>query len=97
AGLEPFKMFDFAPVGISVLLAGTLFMTLIGRHLLPKRDITRDLGKKSKTDVADLYHIQERMAFINLPQNSLLDGKSLQKSRLGSALELNVITILRED
>jgi len=26
AGLEPFKMFDFAPVGISVLLAGTLFM-----------------------------------------------------------------------
>jgi len=97
AGLEPFKMFDFAPVGISALLAGTLFMTLIGRHLLPKRDITRDLGKKSRTDVADLYHIQERMAFINLPQNSLLDGKSLQKSRLGSALELNVITILRED
>ena len=60
AGLEPFKMFDFAPVGISALLAGTLFMTLIGRHLLPKRDITRDLGKKSRTDVADLYHIQEK-------------------------------------
>ncbi len=37
------------------------------------------------------------MAFINLPQNSLLDGKSLLKSRVGSALELNVITILRDD
>lgn len=90
-------MFDFTPVGITVLLAGTLFMILVGRHLLPKRDITKELGGRSNSDVTDLYSIQERMAFIYLPQDSSLDGKSLQESRLGSALELNVVTIFRTD
>ncbi len=97
AGFTPFQMFDFTPIGITVLLAGTLFMILVGRHLLPKRDITRELGGKSELDVTDLYAIQERMAFIHLPQDSSLDGKSLQESRLGSALELNVVTVIRTD
>jgi len=97
AGFTPFQMFDFTPIGISVLLAGTLFMVLVGRHLLPKRDITRELGVRSNSDVTDLYAIQERMAFIHLPQDSSLDGKSLQESRLGSALELNVVIVIRAD
>jgi len=37
AGIEPFHMFDFAPVGIVVLVTGIAFMALVGRHLLPKR------------------------------------------------------------
>jgi len=97
AGFESFQMFDFTPVGISVLLAGTLFMILIGRHLLPKRDITREFAGRSNSDVGDLYAIQERMAFIHLPQDSSLDGKTLQESRLGSALELNVVIVIRAD
>ena len=96
AGLESFRMFDFTPVGIPVLLAGTLFMILIGRHLLPKRDITKELGTISDSDVTKLYEIQERMAFIQLPKDTPLNGKTLLESRLGSALELNVITVLRD-
>ena len=34
AGLQPFQMFDYTPVGISVLLAGTAFMALVGRRLI---------------------------------------------------------------
>ena len=32
---EPFRMFDFAPVGIVVAVAGVLFVALIGWRLLP--------------------------------------------------------------
>jgi di/tricarboxylate transporter len=46
--------------------------------------------------VTDLYDFQERMIFIHLPANSSLNGKSLQESHFGSALELNVVTILRD-
>ena len=95
SGLTPFAMFDFTPVGLTILISGTLYMVLIGRHLLPKRDPSRELAN-SLPDVTDIYDFQERMVFIHLPDNSLLDGKSLQESHFGSALELNVVTILRE-
>ena len=35
--LEPFTFFDFLPTGLLVLVTGTVYMTLIGRHLLPDR------------------------------------------------------------
>lgn len=35
---EPFKMFDFAPVGALTALAGLLFVALIGWRLIPQRE-----------------------------------------------------------
>ncbi len=95
AGLKPFQMFDFTPIGLAILFSGTIYMALVGRHLLPKIDLARELSRTP--DVTDVYDFQERMAFICLPSNSPLAGKSLQESRLGAALELNVITVFREN
>ena len=95
AGLRPFQMFDFAPVGISVLLAGILYMTLIGRHLLPDRDPVRELASTQGKDFKSLYALHERMVMLHLPPGSILHGKTLAESRLGSALGLNVIAIIR--
>lgn len=98
AGLTPFQMFDFAPIGLTILTSGIFYMVLIGRHLLPKRDLARELGQLGRSpDVTELYDFQERMAFIRLPENSTLAGKTLQESRLGAALELNVVTVFREN
>lgn len=94
AGLRPFQMFDYSPIGYTLLGAGTLYMVLIGRHTLPKKDPARDL-KGGFSDVTDYYDFQERLAFIQLPDPSHLHGKTLQESRLGAALELNVVMILR--
>jgi di/tricarboxylate transporter len=93
AGLRPFAMFDYAPVGIVVMLAGVAFMLLIGRHLLPNRDIAREF---SGEDYKQLFDLRERMGTIHLPATSTLAGKTLAQSRLGSALGLNVIAIIHE-
>jgi di/tricarboxylate transporter len=37
SGFEPFRFFDFTPVGIVMLLVGGLFMVLFGGRLLPSR------------------------------------------------------------
>lgn len=37
AGLGPFAMFDFAPVGVAVALVGVAFVALIGWRLVPAR------------------------------------------------------------
>jgi di/tricarboxylate transporter len=91
AGLTPFAMFDYAPVGIAVMLAGVVFMLLVGRHLLPNRDITKEF---SAQDQKHLFDIRDRLGTIQLPMNSPLAGKTLAQSRLGSALGLNVIAII---
>lgn len=97
AGLEPFQMFDYAPVGIVVMLAGVVFMLLIGRHLLPKRDIARELSGSGYDDHDRLFDLRERMGTIHLPADSALAGKNLSQSRLGSALGLNVIAVIHDD
>jgi di/tricarboxylate transporter len=92
AGLQPFGMFDFTPIGLVILLAGVIFVISIGRHLLPARDIAKEFAR---IDSKDLYGLQERMRMITIPRDSALVGKSLIDSRFGVALGLNVIAILR--
>ncbi|WP_294223578.1 SLC13 family permease [uncultured Shimia sp.] len=64
---EPFKMFDFAPVGGLTAIAGLLFVALIGWRLIPDRE---DAGKK----VADLG---QYIAELTVPTDSKLIGKRL--------------------
>ena len=43
---EPFRMFDYAPVGIACAVAGILFVATIGWRLLPKSTREREAGKE---------------------------------------------------
>ena len=95
AGLQPFRMFDYTPVGISVLLAGTAFVALIGRRLLPSRDPAREFSSAREKDFKSHYELQDRMVLLRLPEGSILDGKTLAESRLGSVLGLNVVAVIR--
>lgn len=52
---EPFRMFDFTPVGGAVALAGLLFVSLLGWRLLPRRaDLNEDAEKQMREYVAEL-------------------------------------------
>ncbi|MCP5178976.1 MAG: anion permease [Pseudomonadales bacterium] len=46
-GAGSFAMFDFAPVGVTVALAGVLFIALLGRRLVPARQQTGIEGFES--------------------------------------------------
>ena len=35
-GFQPFELFDFTPLGGTIMVAGVLFIALIGRFMLPK-------------------------------------------------------------
>jgi uncharacterized protein with PhoU and TrkA domain len=89
-------MFDYTPVGIFVLAAGVLFIFLLGRRLLPSRDISRQTARGVQADNKDLYELQERMVVVYLPDDSNLAGKTLGKSKLGSILGLNVVAIIHD-
>ena len=69
---EPFKMFDFAPVGGVAAIAGLLFVALVGWRLIPARE--------DETSVAD--DVSEYIAELTVPAGSKLIGE-----RLGSLEE----------
>jgi len=92
--IEPFAFFDYALVGVPVMLAGVAFMVLLGRHLLPSRDITKE---STDADLGMIFGFQERMCFVQIGEGSELAGRTLAANRLGAALGLNVLAIIRED
>ena len=92
--LQPFAFFDYAYVGVPIMVAGIAFMVLLGRRILPSRDITKD---STDADLGTIFGFQERMFFVKVSEGSALAGRTLAASRLGAALGLNVLAILRKD
>ena len=68
---EPYQMFDFAPVGIVVAVAGILFVTLVGWRLIPVERGKHDSGK-------DLLDLKGYVAEAKVPETSKTIGKTLK-------------------
>jgi di/tricarboxylate transporter len=97
AGLQHFRLFDFSPVGIIVMLTGIAFMVLAGRYLLPSRDVEKESAGAGRMNWKAQYDLQERMFLMRVPADSVFVGQTLAQSRLASVLGLYVIGILREN
>jgi di/tricarboxylate transporter len=94
-GLVPFTLFDFTPVGLSVFAVGVAFMAGIGRHLLPKRDLQHDPRDKDAQPLSEQYNLEAQMPRLAVPRGSILVGKSIAESRIGTILGVNVVGISR--
>lgn len=95
AGMRPPGLFDFAPVGIVILLVSITYMLLIGRRLLPERKSPSIAGIDPGKDFRQHYELNERLAIITIPDQSPLVGKSLAESRFSRALGLNILSVMR--
>ncbi len=76
------------------MVSGILFVTFIGTRLLPKRSVGEEIAG-TQQDFQSQYELQARLFQIKIPPNSVLVGKTLAKSRLGSGFDLNVMGITR--
>lgn len=85
AGLAPFSMFEFLPIGLAVCVAGILYMVLAGHRLLPD---TREEGYEEQ------YSIREFLSEVVVTPGSPLAGVALRDSRLGQ-MGLQVRAVLR--
>lgn len=93
-GMEPLGLFEFTPIGVLLLVAGILYMTTIGRRLLPHRQLAAENGVTR--DLAQVYQLEDRLFSIRIPKSSKLDGRTLAEARIGSTLNVQVIAILRD-
>lgn len=79
----PFRMFDFAPVGAGVALAGLAFIILVGWRFIPCRQ-----GQISKED---LFEIDSYLTEVFVPKGSRFAGKRLLD--LGKASDGKVVVV----
>lgn len=86
---EPFRMFDFTPVGGGVLLAGLLFIVLVGWRLIPLR---RGSGPSES-----LFEIENYLTEVRLGENSKLAGRRLHEVDDFSKAEILILGLVRGD
>ena len=84
---EPFRMFDFAPVGAGVALAGVLFIIAVGWYLIPCRQ-----GRMSPED---LFKIENYLTEVYVPEGSKYAGKRLLDLGYATEGDVTVVGLVR--
>lgn len=87
-GMEPMGMFELAPVGIPIVVAGLLYVFFAGRRLLPDRLET--------SDAATTLGMKPFLTEILIQPDSDLVGKTLAEAGLGRDMDLTVLRVIRE-
>lgn len=94
-GFEPFKLFDFTPIGGAVMAIGVIFVAFFGRFLLPKQ--VAEHGKHvSQRSLRSQYKLHERTFMVRVPITSILVGKTLAESRIGTSTGLIILALVRQ-
>jgi di/tricarboxylate transporter len=88
AAAVPFRMFDFAPVGAGVALAGVLFIILIGWRLIPRR--------KGQLSREELFQIEDYITEVLVPKKSALTGKRLRDLENSTDGDIIVVSHVRD-
>lgn len=91
-GPESFGLFDFAPVGAAITLAGIAFITLVGWRLTPRRG--DDSGEDDK-----LFSVGEYLTELKVPEGSSYAGATLHNllSDSGEDKDVVVLALIRDD
>ncbi len=95
SGFRPFGVFDFTPLGTTLLLTGIAFVALVGRRFLPRRKPEEQTQRRSQRNLRMQYGLQARNFEMRVAPDSILVGRSLAESRIGSAAGLIVLALER--
>ncbi|MGX1740953.1 SLC13 family permease [Bosea sp. NPDC055353] len=88
-GGEPFRMFDFAPVGIVVALAGCIFLS-VGYRLLPR-------DRRGAVSLDQAIDIKDYLTEAKLREKSPLAGKTVADLKAIGGEAIEIVSILRNE
>jgi di/tricarboxylate transporter len=95
-GLQPFRFFDYTPIGLALFATGALFMVSIGRRLLPDHKPKQDVQRvETPEELLSLYRLPDNLFRLRVRRSSEVVGKTLLESRLRQDYGLTVLDILR--
>ena len=96
--IDSFRITDFLPVGVPLVIAGILYVAFIGRKSLPgdsplERTHAPDASKQA--DLIQAYGLGKKLFRARVPKNSFLIGKRLSECTLREDFDVSVVAIER--
>src|SRR5262249_45186860 len=91
-GQPPLTMLQFLPSGGAMVLTGGLYMMLVGRKLLPRRE---SVGRAmmARPDLATTYQLADRLWEVTVLRESQLVRQHLSDTLIGAKLGLTIMAI----
>jgi di/tricarboxylate transporter len=84
---EPFRMFDFAPLGVGIAVFCIAFIALVGWRLIPQR--------KSGASTQGLFIIDAYFSEVRVPAESRLAGQPVHHLKSVTGADVLIVGILR--
>ena len=86
---EPYRMFDFAPVGLACAAVGVAYVALIGWRLLPASRRTADAAQ-------ELFDLADYIAEVRVPEGSDIIGKKVRDlDELANKSDVEIVGLTR--
>ena len=86
---EPYKMFDFAPVGLACAVVGVAYVALIGWRLLPGARKSADAGE-------ELFDLADYIAELSVPEGSSAIGKLVRElDEVAARSDVEIVGLVR--
>lgn len=84
----PFSFFEFAPIGLAIMILGILFTVILGIRLIPKRETNMDDG---------IFNIGEYLSEVKIEKSSKVIGQQVLDFKNIYKIDVEVLSILRDD
>ena len=86
---EPYRMFDFAPVGLACAIVGVAYVALVGWRLLPKERQSADASK-------DLFDLEDYIAEVKVQEGSPIIGRRVRDlDEEAEKVDIEIIGLIR--
>ncbi|GAB1421689.1 SLC13 family permease [Anaerolineales bacterium] len=95
SGYEPFAFFDFLPIGVIMVVAGMLFMLLLGRKLLLDREPVGIQQLHSAEELIESYHLPDTIYSARVRKASPLIQQTLRNTAFAKS-GVHILEISRQ-
>jgi di/tricarboxylate transporter len=86
---EPYRMFDFAPVGLAVAIVGVAYVALIGWRLIPA-------ARGQHNSASELSHLGDYLAEVKVSEESAAIGQKVSDlDEIAAEHEVEIIGLIR--
>ena len=86
---EPYKMFDFAPVGLAVAIIGVAYVALIGWRLIP-------VARGKQNSASELFKLDDYLAEVKVSDESPAIGQKVRDlDEIAAEHEVEIVGLVR--
>ncbi len=94
AGLEPYRLFSVTPVGALLLIAGIVFMLVLGKYVLPvAQGPGSEISEQEK--LIEAFHLPHNIWPYIIAQGSSLANKTPEQLNLWDRFGINILAMMQ--